>query len=114
MTTTPTNSREGHTLDTIAANGLTDSTATVIGRSCGFTVVVVTCSSNNAGVKLPDGADIGDVVEIHNADTSISVGVFGSNDGTLIAGVISGDSFGISPLSMNQFRKLDSSTWGRR
>jgi hypothetical protein len=59
----------GMTIDTIAPNGLTAGTATVIARLCGHTVVVVGPNTSiNRAVILPSGADIGDSVEVVSAD----------------------------------------------
>lgn len=46
--------------------GTDQASATEIPKRSGHTVALVQVTANNSGVRLPSGASIGDVVEVHN------------------------------------------------
>lgn len=70
--------RSGLTIDSITATGTVMASAAAIVRYTGHTVVLVsTPDSSNVGVVLPDDAEVGDVVEVHNiAPISQGMSVF--------------------------------------
>lgn len=64
----PVYSRSGVTIHEMNASGSTFGTAAPIIATCGWTVVIVHGDDNptkEAGVILPDDAEVGDVVEIY-------------------------------------------------
>lgn len=52
--------------------GSDQASATEIPRCSGHTVALATCTANASGVRLPSGAFIGDVVEVHQDSNSFS------------------------------------------
>lgn len=110
--TTPTNTREGMTLDVVSVSG---SPGTEIERSCGITIVTAVTATENIGglLLLPSNADVGDLVEVYNIYT-------GSNpsQNDIVLHPPSGETLNFSPdgidvfpKTMRRARKVDSTSW---
>jgi hypothetical protein len=100
--------RDGLTVDAISGNGTTSGSATAMTRYCQHTVVSVTVTTNNTAVKLPTGAEIGDVVEVYNvAGFPLAPDVFPPSGETLVNSNTDISCTGGGAI----FRKVTSTSW---
>jgi hypothetical protein len=60
----------------ITANGTSQAAATPIVRDTNWTICMVTVNTSGDGVKLPDNANVGDIVEIHSVSSLPGFGVW--------------------------------------
>lgn len=101
----PVYNKSGTTIVTVV--GSTSGSPTVIPTFSGWTVAVTTSGSGDA-YRLPATADIGDVVELHAADTNAQD--LYAPSGETIRGQAS---IGLSSLGNSGiFRKFSSTQWG--
>lgn len=105
----------GTAFASINANGSTGGSPTNIPLFHGELIVNVTTSSANIDVRLPAGADIGDVVELY-VDTSVSTTLpnarlYEPSTSETIGG-FNGDlhEFGVKGV---RYRKMTTSNWAR-
>lgn len=123
----PVYTRSGTTMQTILANGSTQGDATPITAVSGLTVVTAVISNEffepntelpvpQRAVKLPDDAQIGDVVEIH-----VGIADGHESEAQLLVFPASGDTISKLPanssvpvnqiISAASFRKMTATNW---
>lgn len=71
-------------IDTLAGNGEIKATATQIVRLAAHTVIIADVSSGNRAYKLPEDAELGDVVEVYSDDPGEGMQVFPGGSDTII------------------------------
>lgn len=103
-TPAPVYNRSGTAIVSVTAN---DTTPPSIPRVSGWTVALVATGQDDRAVKLPSGADIGDVVEVYVATgTAFQASVHPPSSET-----IHGSSTPADVSSGRLFRKTGSSDW---
>lgn len=113
--TTPTNIREGMTLDEVTVGPYP---GTQIERSCGITIVTAIPEGDNIGpaLVLPSDADMGDIVEVYNIYTgpnpvqnNIVVYPAGYPGGDTIN--FAAENIAVPTKTMLRFRKISPTGW---
>lgn len=99
------------TIDTIAAAGLDAASAAQIDRSSSNMVLLLTYpGGNNVGLVLPDDAEIGDFIEMHNI-SAVSLGVYAPSGESGNGGLSDSNTAGVSAGVTKHFRKVGASSW---
>jgi hypothetical protein len=111
-TPVPVYNRSGTTIVEVIAGSISPvNLQTPIPHHSGTTIVLVTsnATNNETGVELPDGADAGDLVEIHSVSGGAGVTVYRSPDGTM-HGATNAQK-GIGDGTARVFRKVSATDW---
>ncbi len=113
----PVYNRGGITIVEVTANGVTTGSATEVPAVSGHTVVLVTTTSSptdQSAVRLPSGAEIGDVVELYHVNNDAHIIVFPPT-GERLGFRTTDESFimnaGENPGAGAMFRKTKSDRW---